>query len=58
MRNRYPIIDNMEVLEPAVIDMPKGEKSPLKARIFTQREWKFMQKCMNGGVEVEVILKK
>jgi hypothetical protein len=55
---RFPIIDNMEVLEPLKVVMPKGGTLPRHAQVWTQREWVFIQKCMNGGVEVNVNLKK
>ena len=58
MNNIYPIISNMEVLEPLVVVMRKGGTLPRHANVYTQREWNFIQKCMNGGVEVEVKLRK
>jgi hypothetical protein len=58
MKNRFPIIDNMEVLESKVIIMPKGGKLPMHAEVYTQREWNFIQKCRNGGFDVNVNLNK
>lgn len=57
MKNRYPIIDPMEVLEPAVIVMPKNGIHPWHADIYTRREWNFIQKCKNGGVDIDLNLK-
>jgi hypothetical protein len=57
MNNLYPIIDNMEVLEPKVVIMRKGGTSPSHANVYTQREWNFIQQCMNGGVTVIVNLR-
>lgn len=57
VNNRYPIISNMEVLEPKVVIMHKGGTLPRHANVYTQREWKFIQKCMNGGVEVNLTLR-
>lgn len=55
MKNvKYPIIPNMEVLEPKVVVMRKDRTLPCHADVWTQREWDFIQKCMNGGVEVDV----
>jgi hypothetical protein len=48
----------MEVLEPLVINMPEGGTLPSHADVWTKREWDFIQKCMHGGVEVEVTLRK
>jgi len=55
---RYPIIDNMEVLEPKVVVMSESSTSIRDAKVYTQREWKFIEKCKNGGIEVIVKLKK
>jgi hypothetical protein len=56
--NRFPIISNMEVLEPKIVEMRKGGTLPRHAYVWTQREWDFIQKCTHGGIEVEVILKR
>ena len=58
MKNRYPIIDPMEVLEPKVIIMPKGGRTPMHAEVYTKREWDFIQRCQNGGIDFNVNLIK
>ena len=47
----------MKVLEPKVIIMPVGESHPGHAAVYTKHEWDFMQKCKNGGIEVNVKLR-
>lgn len=47
----------MEVLEPKVVIMPEGATLPRHAEVRTQREWQFIEKCKNGGVEVYVKLR-
>jgi hypothetical protein len=48
----------MEVLEPKIVVMRKGGTLPRHADVWAKREWDFIQKCMHGGVEVEVVLRK
>ena len=56
MKDRFPIIDNIEVLEPLVIQMTKGGTLPMDAIVYTRREWDFISKCMNGGHTTDVNL--
>lgn len=58
MKNRYPILDNMQVLGPLKVIMPKGGTLPQHAIVLTQREFEFIRDLERWGQDEKVNLNK
>lgn len=51
-------VRNIDVLKPLTVVMPKGERSPLKAKVYTSYEMEVIDWLKKYGIECYVKINK